>query len=132
MDYLEMLKRARSNLPEKSSGLRFETPRAVTYLSGKSTIVKNFAEIARNIRRNTIDIAKFLFKELGVPGEIKGNELILNGKISDRMVNQRIGEYVKDYVICRECKKPDTDIKKESDFFIMKCQACGARRSFKP
>ena len=48
------------------------------------------------------------------------------------MVSQRIAEYIKEYVICRECGKPDTDIKKENDFFVMKCQACGARRSFKP
>ena len=127
-----MLKRARSNLPEKASGSRFEPPRAVTYISGKSTVIKNFAELAKAVRRNTSDIAKFLFKELGTPGEIKGNELILNGKISDRMVSQRIVEYIKEYVICRECGKPDTDIKKENDFFVMKCQACGARRSFKP
>jgi translation initiation factor 2 subunit 2 len=83
------------------------------------------------MRRNTTEIAKFLFKELGVPGEMKGNELILNGKISDRMVNQRIEEYVKSYVMCKECGKPDTDIKKEGDVFVLKCQACGARRSFK-
>lgn len=131
MEYLEMLKRARNNLPEKRSDSRFEVPKAVTYLSGKVTFIKNFVEIARAVRRNAPEIAKFLFKELGVPGEIKGNELVLNGKIGDRMINQRIEEYVSHFVLCKECGKPDTDVIKEGGFSFIKCQACGARRSFK-
>ncbi len=126
-----MLKRARNNLPERKADSRFETPRASLYAVGRLTSIRNFADIAKALRRNTSDIAKFLFKELGVPGELKGNELVLNGKISERLINQRLEEYVGEYVICKECKKPDTDMKKEKDFFILKCQACGARRSFK-
>lgn len=132
MEYLEMLKRARNNIPEKRSGSRFEIPKAVTYASGKVTFIKNFAEISRSVRRNSGEIAKFLFKELGVPGEMKGNELALNGKIGDRMINQRIEEYVSQFVMCRECGRPDTDIMKEGKFSFIKCQACGARRSFRP
>jgi translation initiation factor 2 subunit 2 len=129
MEYSEMLRKAMRSLPEKSAASRFEMPKAVVHPVGKSTIVKNFADIARTVRRNTTDIAKFLFKELGVPGEIRGNDLILNGKVGEKLLNQRLEEYVKDYVLCRECGKPDTDIKKDG-VFILKCQACGARRSF--
>ncbi|MBI2173458.1 MAG: translation initiation factor IF-2 subunit beta [Candidatus Aenigmarchaeota archaeon] len=131
VDYLEMLKRARNNLPERRSDSRFETPRASSHTVGRMTTIRNFADIAKALRRNTSDIAKFLFRELGVPGELKGNELVLNGKINERLINQRLEEFVAEYVICKECRKPDTDMKKENDFFVLKCQACGARRSFK-
>ncbi|MDI6721034.1 MAG: translation initiation factor IF-2 subunit beta [Candidatus Aenigmarchaeota archaeon] len=131
MEYEEMLKRAVKNLPEAKPASRFEMPRAIIHPAGKSTAVRNFADISKALRRDAADIAKFLFKELGVSGDMKGSELVLNGKVSESMVSKRIEDYVKEYVLCRECGKPDTDIKKDRHFLTLKCQACGAKRSFK-
>jgi len=131
MEYEELLKRAKSNLPKQSSGSRFEIPRAIVQSSGKQTYIRNFGDIARTLRREPKQIAKYLFKELAIPGVLKGGELVLQAKIGTSMIEQRIKDYVTDFVLCNECGKPDTNIISEQGISFIKCEACGARRSFR-
>jgi translation initiation factor 2 subunit 2 len=131
MDYNELLKRARQNLPETKAAARFEMPSAYTTALKRSTVIKNFAEIAKALRRDPKHVAKFLFKELAVPGTITGNELILNGKVSSMIINQRLRDYLNEYVICKECGKPDTNLTVDAGVATIKCEACGARKTFK-
>lgn len=132
MEYEELLKRAKKMIPNTNEEKgRFEVPKAMAIQIGKQTVIKNFAEICKTIRREPQLVAKYLFKELAVPGSISGNELSLLGKIYSNMISQRIDEYVKLYVLCSECKKPDTSLVKEGGIFVMKCEACGARKTLK-
>jgi translation initiation factor 2 subunit 2 len=97
---------------------------------GRQTYVKNFNEIAKVLRRDSKHMAKFLFKELAAPGSL-GNELILQGKFSSDIINKRVEDYVKEFVYCHECRKPDTNLVKSGRVVFLKCEACGARRSVK-
>jgi len=130
IDYKEMLEKGMKNLPEKTDNTdRFEIPKAEVEHSGKLTIIKNFSDIAKTLRRDEKHIAKFLFKELAVPGSITNGELRLQGKVGDRMVNQRILEYAEKYVLCKSCGKSDTNIHKDGKYYFLKCEACGTKRS---
>lgn len=126
-NYLELLKKAKKDIPVHISE-RFEIPKAAV-AAGRQTVIKNFSDIAKTLRRDGKHIAKFLFKELAVPGSIRGNELYLQGRISQNLIDQRISEYVKEFVICNECGKPDTALQKIDRIETLKCEACGARRS---
>jgi translation initiation factor 2 subunit 2 len=126
-NYMELLKKAKIGIPMHTSE-RFEVPRA-TVVPGRQTAVKNFSDIAKTLRRDGKHIAKFLFKELAVPGSIRGNELYLQGRIGQSLIDQRISEYVKEFVMCNECGKPDTNLQRVDKVDVMKCEACGARRS---
>ena len=129
MDYSELLKRAKSELPDlKKMEERFEIPRAVVQ-TGKQTLIKNFSEIAKTLRRDPKYIAKFLFKELAVPGSIRNGELLLQGRIYPDLIDQRIEEYVKEFVFCHECGKADTVIEKSDRMLFIRCEACGARKT---
>jgi translation initiation factor 2 subunit 2 len=130
-NYQELLKRAKQNLPEIKGGGRLEIPSAIVEVVKKTTSVKNFGDIAKAIRRDAKHLARFMFKELAVPGALKGNELVLQGKISSTVINQRLQEYLKEYVYCKECGKPDTNLVVEGNIATIKCEACGARRTFK-
>lgn len=127
-DYKKLLKKAKDSMPQISkSTVRFEYPSAFVQ-PGKQTIIKNFSDIAKAVRRDPKHIAKFLFKELALPGNINGNELVMQGRLSSSLLNQRINDYVKEFVFCKECGKPDTVLLKTDKTFIMKCEACGARK----
>ena len=129
MDYSELLKRAKSELPDlKKEGSRLEIPKAVIQ-TGKQTVIKNFSNIAEVLRRDPKHISKFLFKELAVPGTIRNGELLLQGKISPGLINQRLDEYIKQFVLCHECNKADTVFQKIDRVIFIKCEACGARRT---
>lgn len=131
MDYNELLKRAKDNLPQINNTDRFEVPFALINQSGKQTIIKNFSEIAQKLRRSPEHLSHFLFKQLAVPGNIRGNELLLQGKIRGGLINQRIKEYVRDFILCKECKKADTVIKRSGNMDFIKCEVCGASRAVK-
>ena len=54
---------------------------------------------------------------------------MINRKIPSLKVNEKIALYVKTYVICQECKKPDTELIKQDGFTFIHCLACGAKHS---
>ncbi|MFH1420843.1 MAG: translation initiation factor IF-2 subunit beta [Candidatus Aenigmatarchaeota archaeon] len=130
MNYNEMLKKARESLPKKvDNAVRFEPKQPLIETHGKTTIVKNFSEIAKHIRREPKDIAKYLFKELGVPGAITGETLVLNGSIGREIIAKRLDSFIKEYVCCHECGKVDTQIEHEGRIVMIKCEACGAKKT---
>ena len=130
MDYDSMLERGMKNLPEKRENTeRFEIPKAEIMTMGKLTIIKNFSEITGKLRRDEKHMAKYLFKELGIPGSVSGQELKLQGKTNERQVNQRIDEYAAKYVACSSCGKYDTNMTKEGKLYIIKCEVCGNKHS---
>jgi translation initiation factor 2 subunit 2 len=128
MDYKELLDKARKELPTKSeSHDRFEVPKVRGHVQGNRTVISNFVQIASAINRDADHLLKFILKELATPGEIKNNVLILGRKVSSVMINDKIDKYVKELVICKECKKPDTKLIKEDKITFVRCQACGAK-----
>jgi len=132
MSYEEMLKRARKEMPQEGdSSERFKIPEAEITYSGKFTIIKNFSQICDILRRDPQHVAKFLFKELAIPGKIEENKLILQKNFDKGKIDEKIREYCKEYIFCKECGKGDTSLKKMNNIFYLKCEACGAERSVK-
>ncbi len=130
-NYDELLGDLYANLPKKDTGNgeRFECPIVEVLNQGNKTIVKNFEAACAKLRRNSQQVAKYLFKELAVPGELQqGGRLLLHGKFRDRQVNEKINDYCKTRVLCSQCGKPDTRIESTDDRHVkvLKCEACGA------
>lgn len=115
----------------KESGARFEIPKIEGRIEGKKTILTNFMQIISHLRRPVEHFQKFLLKELATPGQLEGERLILNNKIPSAKINQKIEEYADEFVLCRECKKPDTEIIKEDRLSFLHCLACGAKHSIR-
>jgi translation initiation factor 2 subunit 2 len=129
MDYEEMLKKGRSELPESIHvAERFEIPKVRGHLQGTRTVLSNFGEIASTLGRDPQHLLKFVLKELATPGAMKGSgSVIIGSKVPASRINDKIKQYARTYVICAECGKPDTRIMKEKTVSFLKCQACGAK-----
>ncbi len=110
-----------------SASDRFEIPAVQGMISGKSTVITNISAIASYIRRPLEHLAKFLQKELATHGKIENERLILNTKVNSQKVNEKVVQYTKEFVICNECKKPDTEIITEKGIKFKNCLACGAK-----
>ena len=108
---------------------RFEVLKIQGSFEGKRTILTNFFQIADYIRRNHEHFQKFILKELATSGYRDGDRLILNIKVPSVKINQKIEEYLKEFVLCKECKKPDTELIKENRLNFVHCLACGAKHS---
>lgn len=112
--------------PEGSSE-RFEVAKIVGHYEGKKTILTNFFQIADYIRRAPEHFQKFILKELAVSGQREGDRLVLNNRIPSAKINEKIDLYTREFVICRECGKPDTELSREDRITFIHCLACGAK-----
>ncbi|MBI5347666.1 MAG: translation initiation factor IF-2 subunit beta [Candidatus Aenigmarchaeota archaeon] len=132
MEYEELLKMAKSRIPKGSETTeRFSIPKPVVVQSGKQTIVQNFNEICKTMRRDAKHVSKFLFKELAVPGSMKDGSLVLQGKFRKDIIEKRIDEYAKNFLYCLECGKADTNLQKTDRMYTLKCESCGAKKTLK-
>jgi translation initiation factor 2 subunit 2 len=130
MNYESMLQRGKEKLPETVvSTERFVVPKVTGHLEGNKTVISNFLQIASTIRRNPEHLAKYINRETAARGEIKKQLLVFNTKLPSQKINEKIQQYVDEFVICKECGKPDTKLSKEGVITFIRCQACGAKHS---
>jgi translation initiation factor 2 subunit 2 len=128
MDYKKLLEKARKQLPETvTKKERFEIPKVRGHIQGNRTIISNFVNIADVLGREPNHMLKYILKELATPGEIKQKAIIIGSKVSASRINQKIQQYAQEFVICKECHKPDTKLIKEGNFMFIRCTACGAK-----
>ncbi len=128
-DYDALLEKARKQLPEKVfKHERLEMPKLNSAVIGNRTFVKKFPEACGIIRRDPKHVVKYLARELGSQGSIEGDAAIFQGKFGNIRVNEKFEKYVSLFVLCSECKKPDTVLVKENRINFVKCEACGAKK----
>jgi translation initiation factor 2 subunit 2 len=127
--YQKLLERAREQLPAvQTGGERFQVPEPDAMGDGKTTMIRNLQEIADKLRRPPEHIIGYLAREFGCPGVLDLPRGILKSRIAKDQLAQRIREYTEKYVICSECKRPDTHLVKEGKLTLLVCEACGAQR----
>ncbi|MCI4364061.1 MAG: translation initiation factor IF-2 subunit beta [Thermoplasmata archaeon] len=127
--YAALLKRAREKLPQvQVSTDRFQVPEPDVMVDGRNTVIRNLQEVATVLRREPEHVIGYLARELGCPGVLDLPRGVLKSKLSKDAIAQRLREYTEKYVICSECKRPDTHLSKEGRFTLLVCEACGAQR----
>jgi len=129
-NYEELAKRARSQIPEKVlQKERFEIPKISSQIMGNRTFIKDFLQIASTIRRDPEHFLHYMARALGSSGNIENGTAIFIGKFGMLQIDEKFKRYVDEYVLCHECKKPDTKLFKENRLWFLKCEACGAKKS---
>jgi len=128
--YEQLLKRAYKNLPAVSTKTaRFEIPIVSGRFEGNRTLVSNLNQISKKLDRDVKHLSKFMLKSLATTGEWKKNNFYFVGKFNSKRLNEKLAKYVKEFVTCNQCEKPDTSLDKAKGITFKQCQACGARSS---
>lgn len=122
-----MLSKLYTELPEKSiSKERYELPKLESNVQGKKTIIKNFSQVMKSLNRDEKQLFKYITKETATATTMEEGKLVLTGKFYPEVINKLWSNYLNEYVICAECKKPDTEIVERNGIKVLKCTACGA------
>ena len=130
--YEEMLKRAYDKMPAiVFEQKRFEVPKAKVTVEGKKSIWANAQEIAGYISRDLHSISKTISKDLGASFKVEGTRVVFVGKFSQSLVQTKLDDYIKAYVICPVCGKPDSRLEKTDRVQVLRCLACGASSAVK-
>jgi translation initiation factor 2 subunit 2 len=131
-DYDELLKRARSQIPEISTKReRLEIPRIQSTMIGLRTIILNFKEVSDALGRDPQHLVKFLSGEMATAASTQGSRAIFQGKFKQDTFERLIQRYLEGFVVCPVCKRPDTKVVKERRLSFLLCEACGAKSSIK-
>jgi translation initiation factor 2 subunit 2 len=129
-DYEELLKRARSQIPEQSlKRERLELPKLSYAIIGMRTIIFNFIEISDMLNRDPQHLVKYLTRELATAATMQGSRVIFQGKFSQDTFERLMHRYLENFVVCPICKRPDTKIVREKRLSFLVCAACGAKSS---
>ncbi len=130
--YETLLDKARASLPDNVHHKeRWQRPSADVIKEGRSTILRNFAEIVKAFRRDEAHVSKFLFSQIGIAGNIDGDRLVFLGPVKEDQLEDRLSDYVGTYVQCSECGAPDTHLERDGRIQLLKCEACGAHKPIK-
>lgn len=96
----------------------------------KKTAFANIAELSRRIRRPVEHVTQFLLTELGTTGNMDGAQrLIIKGRFQQLQIENLLRRYIGEYVTCKTCRSPETQLSKDNRLFFIKCESCGASRS---
>lgn len=125
-----MLDEALKHVPKTAlEESRLKIPEVDVETVGNRTTLRNLKEIADALNRKPSHLMKFLLRELGTAGDLEGTRGVFQGRFGEPALRGRIDRYIEEFVLCRECGKPDTRIVKEGRIHILKCEACGAKSS---
>ena len=130
LDYEKLLERAREGLEDvMDNSERFSPPTPdVLHEGSKKTIIRNFTEMVDVLRRDENHLYKFLLQELGTAGSINNRRLVLQGRVPEKKIAERVESYIDTFVICQEFNRPDTAFLRNARTLILHCEACGAKR----
>ena len=133
MEYKDLYDRARSQLPEKVfEQSRLEIPKIDSLVEGNKTFLVNVKEILAVMNREENHFLKFMAGELATSVTMEGVRAVFAGKHASITLQNLLERYVKEYVICGECGKPDTVLIIETRILRKRCDACGASIAVKP
>jgi translation initiation factor 2 subunit 2 len=128
-DYIAGLERAMKKMPAtKDSKERFVIPQPRVFYEGKTTVLENFRAIVDTLDRDPDHLMKYLLQEMGTAGKIEGQRGVFQGKFAEQAIARQIESYFEEYVVCTECRLPDTHLIKSDRVLMLKCDACGAHR----
>ena len=125
-----MLERAYKGLPDiLKEESRFQIPVIESAVQGRVTVVQNFGEVIKTLNRSPDTLGKYFLTEMGTGGEYDATRLTLKGQFRNPQLQEKLEAFVEAYVMCPECRRPDTKIIHEKRMSFLKCEACGARHS---
>ena len=128
--YDELLSRARVGLEKvskKGSLSRLEIPVPDVIWVGKKTILRNYGDYPKILRRDPDKLLMYLAKELATAASLDGERAIFIGRKDRDSFGQLFQRYVAESVTCPVCGSPDTRLEKISRLNFIVCEACGAR-----
>lgn len=134
--YAELLGRVfsilRQNNPDLAGDRRKFTiiPPIIGREGSKKTAFTNISELCRRMRRPVEHVTSFLLTEMGTTGSMDANQrLIIKGRFQQLQIENLLRRYIGEYVTCKTCRSPETQLSKENRLFFMKCDSCGSTRS---
>lgn len=96
--------------------------------NGIKTVIPNISEVALSLHRSPAEVNKFFGCELGAQTSFseKDDRAVVNGQHADQALQSMIHKYIEVFVLCPNCRLPETEYKIKNGCIFHRCAACGA------
>ena len=92
----------------------------------KITLLTNMEKFSRQLMFDKNMLIRILGKKLSCKsGSDKENNYYLQGEYTSKQIKDVLYNFIKDYLLCFMCDKPEVSIKCKNDKIKQKCKACG-------
>jgi translation initiation factor 5 len=92
-------------------------------------VIPNITDVASSLHRSPGEVNKFFGTELGA--QVKYNaeteKAIVNGAHTDAVLQDLMHRYIEKFVLCPNCRLPESEYKIKNDCIFHRCKACGAK-----
>jgi len=98
--------------------------------NGIKSVIVNLSSVAASLSRPPVYLVKFFGFELGAQTNTGDNNdrWIINGAHEASKLQDYLDSFITKFVLCKECKNPETDLSISKDQQIIRnCKACGQR-----
>lgn len=117
--------------PVDDPSYRYKMPKVIGKVEGRGngikTVLANITEVALSLNREAPEITKFFGCELGsqTTYAIDTDRAIVNGAHIDNDLQKGMCKYIENFVLCKNCRLPETHYKIKDGMIYQKCLACG-------
>jgi translation initiation factor 5 len=97
--------------------------------NGIKTVIVNVSDVARSLKRNPGEVNKFFGCEIGAQTTYneKDDKAIVNGAHTDQVLQSCVHKYIEAFVLCPNCRLPETVYKVKAGCIWHRCKACGTK-----
>jgi translation initiation factor 5 len=101
--------------------------------NGIKTVVPNISEIADKLGREVECLMKYFAHELAVTTKFKDDKWIMTGSFQQDTIQATLFDFVKKFVLCKECRNPETIVQMdEKKRLMVKLQSLLSCNSYRP
>lgn len=121
------------NIPRSNtdSFYRYKMPIIKIKIEGKGngirTVIVNMGKVMKSLDRPLEYGTKFIGFELGTQTKVDNarDNCIVNGQHNEETLSQCLDKFIDTYVLCTNCKNPETVLDIKKGIIVAKCKACG-------
>lgn len=111
---------------------RYKMPTVLGKIEGRGngikTVIENVTEVAEALDRTPGEINKFFGCELGAQTSYseETEKAVVNGAHTDHTLQDMMHRYIETFVLCPNCRLPESTYKVKNDLIYHRCAACGS------
>ncbi|KAK3718145.1 eukaryotic translation initiation factor 5 [Vermiconidia calcicola] len=112
---------------------RYKMERLQSKVEGKGngikTVIVNLSNVAGQLARPPSYVIKYFGFELGAQTNIdpKDDRWIINGAHESSKLQDHLDGFINKFVLCKDCKNPETVVQVKDANIVLDCKACGQR-----
>ena len=110
---------------------RYKMPRILAKVEGRGngikTVLVNVTDLGTSLNREAPEITKFFGCEIGSQTSFSADtdRAIVNGAHTAQDLQTHLCRYIENFVLCENCRLPETHYKIKAGAISQKCLACG-------